>query len=72
MQCIWCLKQNYILYYNKLKLKMSKCLGMIWKFDHVLRQNMKFGKIYALKKSILIKKWLMLETCDILGKFQLW
>jgi hypothetical protein len=55
MQCIWCLKQNYILYYNKLKFKMSKYLGVIW--NHVLEQNIKFGKIYALKKSIFIKKW---------------
>lgn len=39
----------------KPKLKMSNCLAMIWNYDHVLKQNAKFDKIYELKKLHLSK-----------------
>jgi hypothetical protein len=55
VQCIWSLKQSYSLEYKKLKLKMSKYLGVIWNCDHVLEQNAKFDKSMNLKFSYLFK-----------------
>jgi len=37
---------------------MSNCLVMIWNYDHVLKQNAKFDKIYELKKFTFVKIWL--------------
>jgi len=37
---------------------MSKCLGVIWNCDHILRQNAKSYKIYTFKKFVYVKKWL--------------
>ncbi len=39
--------KNSSLYYKKLKFKMSKCLGVTWNCEHVLKQNTKSSKIYA-------------------------
>jgi len=37
---------------------MSKCVGVIWNCDHVLKQNSKSSKICGFKKFICIQKWL--------------
>jgi len=37
---------------------MSNCVGVIWNYDYVLKQNSKFNKICGFKKFIFIQKWL--------------
>jgi hypothetical protein len=44
---------------------MSKCLGVIWKYDHVLKWNAKFSKKFVFWKFIFIQKILTQNIWNI-------
>jgi hypothetical protein len=50
---------------------MSKCVGVIWNCDHVLKQNAKSSKICGFKKFIFIQKWLTQNMWHV-GEIFIW